>query len=140
MIDRALRSQVVINALDSKGLAVGLQESDVSTGYTTMDLHLLSARRDFMLTRERMAASVLAQAAEGTGGEFFHNHNDLNLGIRRAATQPEVYCLLAFVPQESETGWAISFAEGFFKGETPGDYAAGATWILCSEEGRGREK
>jgi VWFA-related protein len=99
VIDRALRSQVVISALDSKCLDVGLQESDIRTGYTTMDLHLLSVRRDFMLTRERMATSVLAQAAEDTGGEFFHNNNDLTLGFREAAPLSEFYYVLAFSPK-----------------------------------------
>jgi VWFA-related protein len=99
MVDRALRSQVVISSIDSKGLAVRLQESDIHTSYTTVDPHLLYVRRDLALTRERIATSVLAQVAEDTGGEFFHNDNDMNVGMRRATTLSEIYYILAFAPK-----------------------------------------
>jgi len=99
MIDRALRSQVVISSMDSKGLAVMLPEADIHTSYTTVDPHLLYIRRDLALNREQMATSVLAQVAEETGGEFFHNDNDLNAGMRKATTLAEVYYVLAFAPK-----------------------------------------
>jgi stalled ribosome rescue protein Dom34 len=35
MINRALRSQVVISSIDSSGLAVMLRESDIHTAYTS---------------------------------------------------------------------------------------------------------
>ena len=35
----------------------------------------------------------------GTGGTFFHNNNDLDEGLRRVASAPEVYYLLGFSPQ-----------------------------------------
>jgi VWFA-related protein len=99
MINRALRSQVVISSIDSSGLAVMLRESDIHTAYTSIDPHLQYVRRDLALTRERMATWVLAQVAEDTGGEFFHNDNDLNVGMRQATTLSGVDYILAFVPK-----------------------------------------
>jgi len=46
-----------------------------------------------------MATWVLAQVAEDTGGQFFHNDNDLNVGMRQATTLSEVDYILAFVPK-----------------------------------------
>ncbi len=42
---------------------------------------------------------VLAELADGTGGTFFHNNNDLEEGFRRVATAPEFVYLLGFSPQ-----------------------------------------
>ncbi|MGP0017334.1 MAG: VWA domain-containing protein [Candidatus Sulfotelmatobacter sp.] len=99
IIDRALRSQIVIGSIDSKGLAVMLPEADVRTGYTTIDPQLLSIKRGLVFFREQAATSVLAQVAEDTGGQFFHNDNDLNMGIRKVTALSEVYYVLAFAPR-----------------------------------------
>ena len=42
---------------------------------------------------------VMAELADGTGGTFFHNNNDLEAGLRRVASAPEYYYLLGFAPQ-----------------------------------------
>jgi hypothetical protein len=44
-------------------------------------------------------AYVLEELADGTGGSFFHNNNDLEGGFRRLTTAPEFYYLLGFSPQ-----------------------------------------
>jgi hypothetical protein len=41
----------------------------------------------------------MAELAEGTGGTFFHNNNDLEEGLRKLASAPEYYYLLGFSPQ-----------------------------------------
>ena len=41
----------------------------------------------------------MAQVAEGTGGEFFHNNNDLKAGFGRLAGSPGAY-ILAFAPKD----------------------------------------
>lgn len=119
-VDRALRSQVTINALDPKGLSVGLQETDIHTGYTTTDLHLLSMQRDFLTTRERMATFVLAQVAEGTGGLFFHNSNDLSAGLREAAPLPEASYVLAFAPKDLKLDGRFHTLKVALKNTSPG--------------------
>ncbi len=99
ILDRALRSQIVISSIDSKGLAVMLQEADIRIGYTTVDSHLVATKREWAIYREQAAISVLAQVAEDTGGEFFHNDNDLNAGIRKVTALSGIYYVLAFAPK-----------------------------------------
>jgi VWFA-related protein len=100
IVDRALRSQVVIGSIDSKGLAVLPGDvQDIRTGRGTLDPHLSAVQRGFALTREQTAISVLAQLAESTGGQFFHNDNDLNAGFRNVTTLSEAYYVLAFAPK-----------------------------------------
>jgi VWFA-related protein len=100
IVDRALHSQVVISSIDSKGLAVLPGDMpDIHVGYGTVDPHLSFVQRDFALNREQMAISTLEQLAEDTGGQFFHNDNDLNVGFRKATALSEVYYVLAFAPK-----------------------------------------
>jgi VWFA-related protein len=94
IIDRALRSQVVVNALDARGLYVPAgfgdpsQTRPFSGGKILIETAAASAQADLL--------SILA---DGTGGVFFHNSNDLDEGFRRVAETPEYSYVLAFVPQ-----------------------------------------
>jgi VWFA-related protein len=106
IIDRAVRSQVVINSLDARGLYVFipygdashqapvipggslLQSSQPPTSKSLIELAAASAQDD-----------LLAVLADGTGGVFFHNNNDFNEGFRRVAETPEYSYVLGFVPQ-----------------------------------------
>jgi VWFA-related protein len=95
IIDRALRSQVVVNTLDARGLYVPPPFADPtqirpsSGGKMLIETAAASAQDD-----------LLAVLAEGTGGVFFHNNNDLDEGFRRVADTPEYSYVLAFVPQD----------------------------------------
>ncbi len=40
----------------------------------------------------------MAELAEGTGGAFFHNNNDLKAGFERVAAAPEFCYVLGFSP------------------------------------------
>jgi hypothetical protein len=42
---------------------------------------------------------VLSELADGTGGTWFHNNNDLNEGFRRLAAAPEFIYVLGFTPE-----------------------------------------
>ncbi|MGC2793789.1 MAG: VWA domain-containing protein, partial [Candidatus Sulfotelmatobacter sp.] len=94
IIDRAVRAQVVINTLDARGLYVPSTFGDPtltrppSGGKTLIETAAASAQDD-----------LLAVLADGTGGVFFHNNNDLDEGFRRVADTPQYSYVLAFVPQ-----------------------------------------
>ena len=100
IIDRAVRSQVVINTLDARGLYVVLPFGDVSRPAPVGNNHLPDPNKTLI---EMAAASaqddLLAALADGTGGVFFHNNNDLDEGLRRTAQAPEYSYVLAFSPQ-----------------------------------------
>jgi VWFA-related protein len=94
IIDRAVRSQVVVNTLDARGLYVPSSFGDPtqtrppSGGKILIETAAASAQDD-----------LLAVLAGGTGGVFFHNNNDLDEGFRSVADTPEYSYVLAFVPQ-----------------------------------------
>jgi VWFA-related protein len=96
IIDRALRSQVVINALDARGLFTVMPFGDISRppvrppagGKGLIEFAAASAQADLL--------SVLANS---TGGVFFQHSNDYDEGFRRVAETPEYSYVLAFAPQ-----------------------------------------
>ena len=100
IIDRALRSQVVISSLDPRGLALLMREADITRGYTpSANSGAIGPQHTVDTTREFVATNVLAEVAEGTGGEFFHNNNDLTAGFRALAGSQGAY-ILAFAPAD----------------------------------------
>src|SRR5207245_9847638 len=56
-----------------------------------------AVRTQFVTTEECIQNDVLAELADGTGGTFFHNRNDIDQV--HAVQQPEVSYLLGFTPQ-----------------------------------------
>jgi VWFA-related protein len=95
ILDRATRANVIISALDARGLYIpGLDISQQSyNSYSTRVKE--QYERESALAQE----DILAELADGTGGTFFHNSNDLEEGFRRVATAPEFVYLLGFSPQ-----------------------------------------
>ncbi len=96
IIDRALRSQVIINALDARGLYTVMPFGDISDppvrpppgGKGLIEMAAASAQAD-----------LLSTLTNSTGGVFFHNSNDYDEGFRRVAETPEYSYVLGFSPQ-----------------------------------------
>ena len=106
IVDRAIRSNVVIGAVDARGLYVGDGiVPDVSKPVYNGQAALFKAQydRDSALAQ----ADVLAELSDSTGGTFFHNSNDLDAGFRRVATAPEFYYVLGFSPQNLKLDGSI---------------------------------
>jgi VWFA-related protein len=87
MIDLAIRSGVIINALDVRGLYTAASKAE--TEGPIVD------RRSPM-----MQSDILDNLAAGTGGKFIENTNALAKGFEELGTAPEVYYLLGFSPQD----------------------------------------
>ncbi len=106
LTDRALRANVVISALDPRGLYTiipgGINPGGDETKNSVVFLRLrpdLMSRKDQIIRQGlTLDEQVLAGLAADTGGRFFHNSNDLDQGFREVATGPEVYYLLTFSP------------------------------------------
>ena len=101
VVDRALRSSVVISTFDARGLYVSIPGGDVTkTPVIFPDRADLSGKKSQLeIERASMAAEPLRNIANDTGGEFFHNSNDFNEGFRKVGALPEAYYVLAFSPQ-----------------------------------------
>jgi len=118
VIDKALRAEVIVNTIDARGLYVTGAASDASkgassnatgarirTGFSTSAPVpgggvMVQEQKAFYDNASASAdADVLAVLADGTGGTFFHNSNDLYAGFTRVASPPEFSYVLAFAPQ-----------------------------------------
>jgi VWFA-related protein len=94
LIDRALRSNIVVNTLDVRGLYTSVPAPNSSHPANPVV-------RDRLDREEALERSdVLANLAYSTGGTFFHNNNDLDEGFRRTADTPEYIYVLGFSPQK----------------------------------------
>lgn len=94
VVNHALRSGVVINALDAKGLYA--DEPIVATPGAKVE----SIVRMAMLGTipKDMNNDAMVTLVAGTGGLFFHNNNDLDLGFHDLGVVPEVSYMLGFEP------------------------------------------
>jgi hypothetical protein len=98
VMDRALQSNIVINAIDARGLYT------ISAGIDASRRGSAPASASGLETLYEIAgasadADVMGELADATGGIFFRNNNDLDEGFRRAAAAPEFYYVLGFSPQ-----------------------------------------
>jgi VWFA-related protein len=97
LIDRANRANIVINTIDARGLYTP-DMGDIAD--PPRDTVLTAGPKTMYRTSSQFAQTeILAQLADGTGGTFFHNRNDLDEGLRRAVVAPSLSYLLAFSPQ-----------------------------------------
>jgi VWFA-related protein len=91
LLDMAAQSNVTISAVDARGLyTTVLDAGERSAGSalaerTTSQNHAASSA---------LSEDVMAELAEGTGGTFFHNSNDLQAGFQALTAVPEYVYLL----------------------------------------------
>jgi VWFA-related protein len=99
VLERAIRANIVVNTIDMRGLFTvipGGHASDRPFATAAGATYLGQAE----MTAATQANSVLAEMADGTGGTFFHNDNDLKEGLNRIAARPEYVYVLGFSPQD----------------------------------------
>jgi hypothetical protein len=102
IVDHAVHSQVIISALDARGLYTTLASGDASTGAKNTKAPFSNSNDGKLLLQIAAAsadADLLAALADGTGGTFFHNNNDFEEGFQRVADAPEHSYVLGFSPQ-----------------------------------------
>lgn len=95
ILDRAIKANVVIGAIDARGLYTDTPD------ITRQNFNAQATQIKQLYEREsaRAQADVLAELAAGTGGTFFENNNDLYAGFQRVAAAPEYVYMLGFSPQ-----------------------------------------
>lgn len=91
LLDLAAQSQVTISAMDARGL--------YTTAATASNGALGTARQmrnESQYQGESMAMNedVMSELADGTGGTYFHNSNDLTGGFQSLTATPEFVYLL----------------------------------------------
>jgi VWFA-related protein len=128
IIDRATKANIVINTIDARGLYVS-SVYDASGSFLGANPDTAAIRTSFVATEEMIQNEVLAELADGTGGTFFHNRNDIDQGLLQAAAEPEVSYVLGFSPQNlkldgkyhhlkvtftSKQKWVLQARHGYF--------------------------
>jgi len=91
ILDLAAHLNVTINAVDARGLYTATAEaSDRNRGSARAERTALQ-NRGYSMT---LSEDVMAEFADGTGGAFFHNSNDLEGGLEALTVVPEYVYLL----------------------------------------------
>ncbi len=93
VLDLAAQSNVIISALDARGLyTTNLDASQHGPGSPLAQA--TSSQSDDHSSAMNLSEDVMAEFAEGTGGTFFHNSNDLAGGLQRLTALPECVYIL----------------------------------------------
>jgi VWFA-related protein len=98
MVDRATRANIVINTIDARGLYAPDVVGDIAD--PSIDtIRTAGYKASYRVAAQFAQEDVLAQLADGTGGKFFHNRNDVDEAMREAGAAPAFSYLLGFSPQ-----------------------------------------
>ncbi|MGB8459849.1 MAG: VWA domain-containing protein [Candidatus Acidiferrum sp.] len=97
LVDRAAKANIVINTIDARGLYPP-DMGDIGDPYTDPP-KIAGYKASYRVAAQLAQEDVLAQLADGTGGTFFHNRNDVDEGLREAGAAPAITYLLGFSPQ-----------------------------------------
>jgi hypothetical protein len=139
VIDRATKENVVINTIDARGLYVSSVYDASSSGTAVPSISPLKTQ--YTMREEETHFAPLADLADGTGGVYFHDRNDIDQGLLHAAAEPEVSYVLGFTPQNlkldgkyhnlkvtltSKQKWGMQARHGYFapRGEANPEAAA----------------
>jgi VWFA-related protein len=134
LIDRAVRQNVVVNAID----AAGLYTRDPRNPILISRMDLQTVKNQLVNAGLNVQRDVLAGIAAGTGGTFFHNSNDFNTAFRETAQAPELVYILSFSLADAEldgkfhtlrvtlnnsSGFDIQARHGYFANPQPAEKA-----------------
>jgi VWFA-related protein len=97
IIDQAVRANVIVSALDPRGLVPSGDVRDQSIDTFDPNNPEATTYRDL---GDGGLLAALRELTDGTGGIFFHHGNDLEEGFKQVAAAPEYSYVLAFVPHD----------------------------------------
>ena len=93
ILDAAARSNTVINTLDARGLYTTNPDAQVSRHLGEDSQRLIDQYRSSAMEAD---SNVMEELADGTGGTFIHNNNDLEGGMKTLVSGAEYRYVLAF--------------------------------------------
>jgi VWFA-related protein len=92
MMDLAAQSNVPVSVLDARGLYTA--ELDASQHSPSLIGGSVQQQSDYRRTSMLVAENAMGALADGTGGTFFHNSNDLGAGFKALTEAPETLYVL----------------------------------------------
>lgn len=107
-LDRAMKSGVVVNTIDARGLYTADVMPDIDAApqaapYKDNDNDYRAEEGKFRMQAQFESELVLADMAASTGGTYLHNRNDLDVAMNQALAAPGVSYVLGFAPQNPMT-------------------------------------
>jgi VWFA-related protein len=105
--DAATRAGVVIYSIDARGL-IAIPPGGDASDPSIVDIENPGARARMEMSAINARLDGLNALARDTGGQLYHNSNDLNAGLQRVLDLNEVYYVLAYEP-------VVSFRDGRFR-------------------------
>jgi VWFA-related protein len=93
LLDLAARSNVTISALDARGLYTTALDATERGANSALAL-VTGSESQYHSESMTLSEDVMAELADGTGGTFVHNSNDLRGGLQTLAAAPEYVYLL----------------------------------------------
>ena len=97
VLERAVRAKVTVNTIDIRGLYTPASADVDAVRYSSQFSGVLQQAD---ISAQSQADDILGELADGTGGKFFHNDNDLKGGLDQLAARPEYLYVLGFSPQD----------------------------------------
>jgi VWFA-related protein len=98
IIDRATRTNIVIDTIDARGLYTPDVMGDIANP-PRGSFRVAGPKTLYRTSAQSAQSQILDDLAAGTGGSYFHNRNDLDEGLRQAVAAPPVSYVLGFSPQ-----------------------------------------
>ena len=97
VVTKAIAGKVIINSLDARGVWVP-PGYDASRPTSAGGFQVITAMNRYMQMEASQQGEVLGELAEGTGGTWIHDNNDLTGSFSRLASPPEFVYMLAYSP------------------------------------------
>jgi VWFA-related protein len=95
LLDVAAQANVTISALDARGLYT--TELDASQHGARSQVELQNGMaQEYRRDSAEHSGNILGELADGTGGTYFHNSNDLQGGLQQLMAGPEFLYILEF--------------------------------------------
>jgi VWFA-related protein len=95
LMNFAAQSNVTISTLDARGLYTDIPGASELGSGSTMTL-MQGQQLEYKAGEASLNGEIMGELADGTGGTYFHNSNDLGAGLRRLTDGPEYLYLLEF--------------------------------------------
>ncbi len=106
IIDRATRANIVIDTIDARGLYSPDVMGDISDP-PGGSFRVQGPKALYRTAAQNAQSQVMEEFAAGTGGTYFHNRNDLDVGFKEAVAAPPVSYVLGFSPQNLKLNGAF---------------------------------
>jgi VWFA-related protein len=117
LIDRANKGNIVVNTIDARGLYTPDVAGDI--GNPPQDAPRVAGFKGmYRVAAQSAQEQPLAELADGTGGTFFHNRNDVDEALREAGAAPSLSYLLGFSPQNLKLDGSLHILKVTFAHKT----------------------